>query len=63
MINPEDINVLVDYLRGETVDNKAIDRITKKLELIKKQIDIQESQRQELLKIREDLEALDKEDK
>lgn len=63
MINPEDINVLVDYLRGETVDDKAIDRITKKLELIKKQLDIQESQRQELLKIREDLEALDKEDK
>lgn len=63
MINPEDITVLVAYLRGETVEDKAVDKITKKLELIKKQLDIQESQRQELLKIREDLEALDKEDK
>lgn len=63
MINPEDIKLLVDYLHGVTVDNEAIEKLTKKLELIKKQIEIQESQREDLLKIREELEALDKDDK
>lgn len=63
MISPEDVKLLVTYLHGGTVDNDAIAKLTKKLELIEQQIEIQESQREALLKIREELEALDKDDK
>lgn len=64
MISPEDITILVDYLRNEKpVSNSDIERVTKKLELIKKQLDIQSELQDKLLDVRKELEALDKDEK
>lgn len=55
MIAPEDIKLLFSYLNDEQVDSKELDKLTKKIELIVKQIDIQEEANKKLNEIREEL--------
>ena len=42
MINNADIKDIYSYLKGEAVDTEKIDNLTKRLELIVKQIEVQE---------------------
>lgn len=55
MIAPEDIKLLFSYLNDEQVDSKELDKLTKKIELIVKQIDIQDEANKKLTEIREEL--------
>lgn len=55
MIAPEDIKLLFSYLNDEQVDSKELDKLTKKIELIVKQIDIQDEANKKLAEIREEL--------
>lgn len=55
MIAPEDIKLLFSYLNDEQVDSKKLDKLTKKIELIVKQIDIQDEANKKLAEIREEL--------
>lgn len=55
MIAPEDIKLLFSYLNDEQVDSKELDKLTKKIELIVKQIDIQDEANKKLSEIREEL--------
>ena len=41
MINNADIKDIYSYLKGEAVDTEKIDNLTKRLELIVKQIEVQ----------------------
>lgn len=42
MINNADIKLIYSYLKGEAVETEKIENITKRLELIIKQMEVQE---------------------
>lgn len=58
MIAPEDIKLILSYLKDEQVDTKELDKLTKKIELIVKQIEIQDSANKELEEVRKELASL-----
>lgn len=55
MISPEDMKLILSYLKDEQVDSKELEKLTKKIELIVKQIDIQEEANKKLDDIRKEL--------
>lgn len=55
MISPEDMKLILSYLKDEQVDSKELEKLTKKVELIVKQIDIQEEANKKLDDIRKEL--------
>ena len=52
MIAPEDLKLILKYLQDEKVDTKELNKLTKKLELIVKQIEVQYKANEEIGKIR-----------
>lgn len=52
--------LLRDYLNGETVDTKELDKITKKLDLICKQIELQEEFQAKAQEITNEIDSLNK---
>lgn len=58
MIAPEDIKLILSYLKDEQVDSKELNKLTKKIELIVKQIEIQDSANKELESVRKELASL-----
>lgn len=60
MITPEEVKLIKNYLNDEQVDSKELDKLIKKLDLIVKQIEIQDEANQKLAEIRVELDKLDK---
>ena len=60
MITPDEVKLLQKYLNDEQVDTKELSKLSKKLDLIVEQIDLQEEANKKLAEIREKLDKLDK---
>jgi hypothetical protein len=60
MINNSDIKDIYLYLKGEAVDTEKIENITKRLELIVKQIEVQEEFNSKMDAISKEFETLKK---
>lgn len=58
MITNEDIKRLCKYVNDEEVETKEIDILAKKLKLIVRQIEVQESFNEEMSKISEEFEKI-----
>lgn len=60
MINNADIKDIYSYLKGEAVDTEKIENLTKRLELIVKQIEVQEEFNSKMDSISKEFEELKK---
>lgn len=60
MINNADIKLIYSYLKGDAVDTEKIENITKRLELIIKQIEVQEEFNSKMDEISKEFETLKK---
>lgn len=60
MINNADIKDIYSYLKGESVDTEKIENLTKRLELIVKQIEVQEEFNSKMDEISKEFETLKK---
>lgn len=60
MITNEDIKRLCKYVNDEEVETKEIETLAKKLKLIVRQIEVQESFNEEMSKISEEFEKIKK---
>lgn len=60
MITPDEVKLLQKLLNDEEVDSKEIDKLSKKLDLIVEQIEIQDEANKKLQEVREKLDKLEK---
>lgn len=60
MITPEEVKLLQKLLNDEEVDSKEVDKLSKKLDLIVEQIEIQDEANKKLQEVREKLDKLEK---
>lgn len=60
MITPDEVKLLQKLLNDEEVDSKEVDKISKKLDLIVEQIEIQDEANKKLQEVREKLDKLEK---
>ena len=60
MITPEEVKLLQKLLNDEEVDSKEADKLSKKLDLIVEQIEIQDEANKKLQEVREKLDKLEK---
>ena len=58
MINNGDIKLIYSYLKGDAVETEKIENITKRLELIIKQIEVQEEFNSKMDEISKEFETL-----
>lgn len=60
MITPDEVKLLQKLLNDEEVDSKEVDKLSKKLDLIVEQIEIQDEANKKLQEVREKLDKLEK---
>ena len=60
MITPDEVKLLQKLLNDEQVDQKEVDKLSKKLDLIVEQINIQDEANKKLQEVRKKLDKLEK---
>lgn len=59
MLSKEELRLLTDFVNHKTVNNSELEKLTKKLNLIVKQLDIMEKAQKETAEIQDEIVKLD----